>query len=632
MFSYFVAFLAVLGSCLTVFKESVAVGVIRQLCELITMLYMMKVHGYFTPKFWSVVDMMESRFDEVPCTQFISVETGEEVSTAQVDQLANKFAHWGHDVQQLKQKNTVCLMLHNRPEFVSFWIGMAKIGVSTALLNTNITGKPLLHSVEVSVAASEHKLLVIDDDIVETLSDDLVELRSHGVTVISWSDLQSQLSEHNCPIIRPPKTCRDQIKESDPVIFIFTSGTTGLPKAAKISSTRMFMMTLPFRTMGYLGLGSRIYCVLPLYHAAGGVSCAVAALLSGATVVLRKRFSATSFAKDCHVHKCDSFQYIGELCRFLINAPDTELDSKLNLKYCIGNGMRADVWAPFQKRYKIGRVIEFYSATEANVGLFNSTGKMGSLGLIPRVLDFIYPVKILKVDPEQPDAPLRDPQTGFCSNADVDETGLVINIISTTDPLRRFDGYSDTTATNKKILRNVFTEGDMYFNSGDLLHRDWFGFFYWADRVGDTFRWKGENIATTEVENVLDDVDFIADLCVYGVQIPQHDGRCGMVSLTLKDGPDGLSRDIRSLDWTHYHQVCSKNLPSYSRPVFIRVMKSLPQTVTFKHQKTKMVKDSFTLSVLQDGEGAFMYNAKTGAVTEIDHKMEDAINAGTVKF
>ena len=625
MLSIYTTIIVIIASCVTVFKKSIVVGIIRQLYELITMLIMVKMHGWrYAGKIYSIVDEIESRFDKYPCTQFVTAETGAETSSAQIEDLANQVANWAHDVLALKQGNTVCLMSVSKPEFVSFWIGMSKIGVSTALLNTNITGKPFLHSVEVSVATSEHKIVVVDDDLKSGLTDDLKALKKQGARVILWSELMNLLKKDNISKSRPPRSYRNQIKESDPVIFIFTSGTTGLPKAAKISSTRMMMMTVPFRVMGYLDIGSRIYCCLPLYHAAGGVSGAAAALLSGATVVLRKRFSASNFSSDCYKYSCDSFQYIGELCRFLINVAPSEFDSKLRLKYVFGNGLRGDVWVPFQKRYNIERVVEFYSATEANVGLFNSTGVVGALGCIPRFVDFLYPVKIIQVDPDAPDTPMRDSKTGFCSNAAVNETGLVINQISMTNTLRRFEGYTDSAATSKKILRDVFEKGDMYFNSGDLLHRDWFGFFYWADRVGDTFRWKGENVATTEIEHVLNDVNFISDICCYGIEIPGCDGKAGMITITVKDGA--------AVDWKHYHTVCAAHLPLYARPLFIKIQKEMVMTATFKHQKNKMVKQGYTIDELGAGEFVYMYAPKDGAVSQLSQEAVDEINAGTIKF
>ena len=530
-------------------------------------------------------------------------------------------------------------MLLNCNQYPSIWLGMGKVGVSTALLNTNIAGEPLIHSVEVALKDSPKKVLIVDSELEESLKGDLKKLVEKGVCIYTWDELQDPINGAvgTASTDRPPKKLRNTIKESEPLLFIFTSGTTGLPKAARISSTRLYMMTMPARTMGYLKEGSsRMYCCLPLYHSAGGLLGVGSALISGCTLVIRKKFSASNFTSDCLRNKCNSVQYIGELCRYLMLAPQNNQDAKLDLQYAFGNGMRSEVWEPFMKRYCVNRVVEFYSATEANVGLFNSTGHIGALGCVPRILDFLYPVKILKVDPEHRDIPLRSVE-GLCMLADVDETGLVCSKISSS-PLGRFEGYSDKTATGKKVMHNVLTPGDQYYNSGDLLRRDAFGFFYWADRVGDTFRWKGENVATTEVEHVLSKLPFITDLCVYGVEVPNYDGRCGMVALTLSESDtEPLDILVTNIDWSHFHKLCQANLPIYARPVFIRVIAgSLQTTGTFKHQKNVLVKAGFKPSseesTTSGGDILFYYDAKGGQICPFGNKMYESIISGKRKL
>lgn len=215
------------------------------------------------------------------------------------------------------------------------------------------------------------------------------------------------------------------------------------------------------------------------------------ALSTGACMILRKKFSARQFSSDCVKYKCNSAQYIGELCRYLINAPPSADDAKLRLDYAFGNGLRPDVWTKFQKRYNVKHIVEFYASTEGNFALFNATDHVGALGFVPRIVDFLYPVKIVKMDPERNDMPYRNAQ-GLCEFAKPDEVGLLIGVIDNKRVDRRFDGYTDSAATDKKVIRNAFKEGDCFFNSGDLVRRDIYGWFYWSDRTGDTFRWKGE--------------------------------------------------------------------------------------------------------------------------------------------
>lgn len=614
--------------------------VMRAAFELLAMLTEIKVHHFRrSGTTWSFVDMVEDRVDEYPrCVQFIQAETGEQMTLASVDRLANQVANWGLCTLRLQQHDSVCLMMHNNCQYVSIWLGMGKIGVSTALLNTNITGGPLCHSIDVALKNSRQKVLIIDSGLATGLACDIKELQDRGVCVYFWDSLYDPLKGDisAASAERPPRSSRNLVKESDPLVFIFTSGTTGLPKAARISSTRLRMMTLPCRKMGYLREGeSRMYCCLPLYHSAGGLLGAGSALLSGCTLVMRKKFSARTFTADILRYRCNSAQYIGELCRYLLMAPQNSQDNILDIHYVFGNGMRQDVWIPFMKRYGVRRVVEFYSATEANIGLFNSTGQVGSLGCIPRVLDFIYPVLILRVDPEHRDTPMRT-NGGLCIVAEPNETGLVVSKISSS-PLGRFEGYSDKVESSKKILNNVLEVGDQYFNSGDLLRRDLFGFFYWADRVGDTFRWKGENVATTEVEHVLASLTFVSDLCVYGVEIPKYDGRCGMVAMTLAgSGTETVPNLLAKIDWATFHSVCSLNLPIYSRPRFIRVMSGELQTTgTFKHQKNILVKAGFNPAgdaILQSGDTIFFYNPKDGSLIPLGAELHADILSGNIKL
>lgn len=538
-----------------------------------------------------------------------------------METLANRFANWGLETG-LEQRNTVCLMVLNRPEYVAFWLGMAKIGVSTALLNTNIAGKPFIHSVQVSVEKSPQKIVIIDDELHDTLEEDILYLRSQNIRIIFLRDLLQQVS--SCSVTRPSKSHRNQIKESDPVLFVFTSGTTGLPKAAKISNTRFYMMTLPCSEMAYLRPGERVYCALPLYHSAGGILGVGGCLVTGATLVFRKKFSSSQFAADCVRYQCTSMQYIGELCRYMLNTPPSPHDSAMKIKYAFGNGLRAEIWKPFQERFRIGRIVEFYSATEANVALFNSTGKVGALGCVPRILDLLYPVKILRVNPEQKDQPLRT--NGRCIPADYDEPGLVVCLVNNKHPISRFDGYTDSEASNKKILKDVFSGGDTYFNSGDLLRRDWFGFFFWCDRVGDTFRWKGENVATTEVEHVLASIPFISDVTVYGVEVANCDGKAGMASIVLKNQSD-LAESL--IDWSRYHSECQAHLAPYARPVFIRIQNELRTTGTFKHQKNDLIREGYNPEKIISDRLYFYHDNQVVPLTQEVYEM---IQIGKIKL
>lgn len=322
-------------------------------------------------------------------------------------------------------------------------------------------------------------------------------------------------------------------------------------------------------------------------------------------------------------------QYIGELCRYLINAPPNADDHKVKLRAVMGNGMRPDVWVLFQKRYNVQRIVEFYGATEANVAFFNSTGKVGALGYFPSPLKHFLPLALLRVDPLNKEVPIRDEQ-GHCVPVVDGEVGLLCALIDNKQISRRFDGYSDKAATNKKLLANVFKDGDSYFNTGDLLScQD--GYYFWSDRVGDTFRWKGENVATTEVENALSACPLFDDVSVYGVTVPDCDGRVGMAAIILKEGVA-----VDSKEWSqHFIAECEKNLAAYSRPAFLRVQASLVVTATFKHQKANLVKDGFDPAneeILKSKDVLFFYSQREKKVIPLDAALYKQIIQGDVKI
>jgi fatty-acyl-CoA synthase len=273
-------------------------------------------------------------------------------------------------------------------------------------------------------------------------------------------------------------------------------------------------------------------------------------------------------------------QYIGELCRYLVNLAPNPLDQQLSIRVAFGNGMRKEYWEKFQERYKVKNIIEFYAATEGNIGLFNCFEKVGPLGYIPRFLDFIYPLKIVKTDPHDQSVPYRNSK-GFCELCELNEPGLLLGEITTS---RRFEGYTDKKATNAKILKDVFRKGDSYFNTGDLLSRDAEGYYYWSDRIGDTFRWKGENVSTTEVSEVISECHCVDDVVVYGVSVPNTDGKPGMAAIVGKDN---------ALDLSEIEAECAKHLPVYARPLFLRLKSDgkLPTTSTHKYVKHDLVNE-----------------------------------------
>lgn len=552
---------------------------------------------------FSVLDEIEANVDKYPdVVQFIMAETGRSRSKRHMDELANQVGHWALS-QGCKPFDTMALMMLNNEDYVSIWMGFAKIGAATALINTNITGKPLSHSVNTALQSSETKILIVDSELEGSLKEELVELASSGVKIFYWSaDKTARYSTSNLkliierqPVTRIDRSHRETVTEKDPLIFVFTSGTTGLPKACKISQTR-FQAASFFFPHFCLQRRQRdvMYTPLPLYHSAAGMIAVGGALRANVTLVLRKKFSVSSFSSDLVKYKVTTVQYIGELCRYLANAPPNPLDKQVKLLFAMGNGMRPEYWHEFQTRYSVAFIAEFYAATEGNIGLFNILSMPGAIGFIPSVGDFLSPFRLLRVDPADPSMPLRNSQ-GRCTLAAFYEPGLLVGSISSKDVTRRFDGYSDAQATAQKVLKGVFRDGDAYFNTGDLLYRDIWGFYFWSDRVGDTFRWKGENVSTTEVGQVLSHcTEVLTDNTVYGVSVPKSDGRAGMAAVVLQEGmtiAHDTDRTLRAIV-----QTSMKHLPSYARPLFVRMRphsRPLPVTSTHKYVKSDLVKEGF---------------------------------------
>jgi fatty-acyl-CoA synthase len=366
-------------------------------------------------------------------------------------------------------------------------------------------------------------------------------------------------------------------------LFIYTSGTTGLPKAANINHYRVQSIMFGFNAAMRMKKDDRIYVCLPLYHTSGGVLAAGAALTAGACVVIRERFSASTFWDDIVRHDCTIFQYIGELCRYLLNSPTHPLETSHRIRLACGNGLRPDIWADFQRRFRIPKILEWYAATEGNAVFFNFDSKIGAVGRIPKWMERRFVTEVIRLDLDS-EQPVRG-DDGSCIKCKPGEVGEVISQIlnDPKKPSQRFDGYADQSATEKKILRDVFEKGDRWFRTGDLMRKDALGYYYFIDRIGDTFRWKGENVATSEVSEAITVFPGIKEANVYGVRVPGAEGRAGMAALVVED----------DLDLEGFYRHVVQQLPAYSRPIFLRIRAEIETTSTFKQRKVDLVKEGF---------------------------------------
>ncbi len=536
----------------------------------------------------TVADALERWVHETPDAPAIHFED-RVISWKDLDQGAARFARWAM-AQGVGKGDAVAILMENRPEFIMAWFGLVKIGAIGALINTHQTAAPLAHSLNISGA----RHLILDAALAEHYRSAVPRIETpmivwaSGGAVEGAADLDAALAQMSpAPIPRP---FREGLVGSDKALYIYTSGTTGLPKAAVITHVRMQVMMQAFCVSVGATAKDVMYDVLPLYHSAGGICALGTVFMAGGSVVLRRRFSASHFWEDCAKYKPTLFQYIGELCRYLLNAPPHPQETAHSLRLVIGNGLRPEIWPAFQSRFRIPKIVEFYGATEGNVALLNTDGKTGAVGRIPNYARKKLPVYIVKFDIES-EQPVRDPATGFCIECAPGEAGEAIGRIDPNEPRTRFDGYSKGSDTEKKLLRDVFAKGDLFFRTGDLLRRDAQGYFYFVDRIGDTFRWKGENVATSEVAEALSVYPGIKEANVYGVKVGDLDGRAGMAAIVA--GPD--------LDLAGLAAHLENQLAAYARPLIIRLLQNeMEITGTFKHRKVELVKEGFDPATVAD--------------------------------
>jgi fatty-acyl-CoA synthase len=563
----------------------------------------------------TVVDIVERQAQATPAAPAI-LYLDKTLTYRDYDEATNRYARWAHDAGITKGE-VVALLMENRPEYLMAWLGLHKAGATVALLNTNQRGMPLAHSI--AVAGARH--LILGAELADTFAETKPLLQSMpkvwitGGNASGFEDLDRALagisSEAVDPAWRSGILCRDN------AFLIFTSGTTGLPKAANFSHMRTLYMMYGFSGALDAKPHDRMYNVLPLYHTAGGICAVGTAFTSGGSVVLKRKFSVHEFWQDCYRYKPTFFQYIGELCRYLLNAPPEPHEHTHTIRAITGNGLRPEIWPHFQSRFAIPKIVEFYGATEGNVSMLNYDGKVGAVGRVPWYVRSIITTRIVRFDIEA-EQPIRNAD-GLCSECAAGEVGEAIGLIED-EPGKNFEGYTQGADTEKKILRNVFTKGDAWFRTGDLMKRDEHDYFYFVDRIGDTFRWKGENVATSEVAEALGVVEGIKEANVYGVKVPGQDGRAGMAALVVGPGFDPATLAAK----------LASNLPAYARPVFLRLQPEMEITGTFKLRKVDLVNDGFDPQTIPNP--LYALDPATQQYRPLDQAMYDAVVSGKIKL
>ena len=531
----------------------------------------------------------------------------------------NQYARWGLE-RGLKTGDVVSLMMPNCAQYMAIWLGLSRIGVVAALINTNLAAEALVHSINIGAP----RAIIVGSELASRLIAVHSQLpagllwRVYGQSAFDVVPLAPELDRFSSEELRDSECAPQPIEGT--ALYIYTSGTTGLPKAARVSHYRVMQWSHWFAGLMDTQPTDRTFDCLPLYHSVGGVVATGATLVGGGAVVIRSRFSSSDFWRDVRDQGCTLFQYIGELCRYLLNAPYRDGEVEHSLRLACGNGLRPEVWERFQNRFKIPRILEYYASTEGNFSLYNCEGQPGAIGKIPAFLVHRLPVELLRFDVERGEPRRND--DGFCEPCGPNEVGEAVGLIPAagTALAGRFEGYADSEASARKILRNVFKEGDSWYRTGDLMRRDGQGFYYFVDRVGETFRWKGENVSTAEVLTALTACRGVRDGIVYGVSVPGADGRAGIAALVVD----------AQFDLSAFRADVELRLPAYARPVFLRLLRAIDVTGTFKPRKQELLEDGFDPERIEDA--LYFDDPRAQAYVPLDVALFAAISAGAVRI
>lgn len=553
-----------------------------------------------------LIDKLAARYGDTPAL----LSERESFTYRGLADRMNRYARWAltHGVEK---GDVVCLLMPNRPEYVAIWLGVTRAGGVAALVNTNLVGQSLAACID--SVAPKHVIAAGE------LSEQLAGAEPYLVTKPRlWikGEGPSPLPCIDSDIDHLPGGPLDGkeirgVTLSDRALMIFTAGTTGSTKAAIIDHRRLMLAVLGFAGILDARPTDRMFNCLPMYHMLGGVLAIGPLLVRGGSVVIREKFSARDFWPDLRRTDCTILQYVGEIPSALLRAPPHPQESQHYLRLCCGAGLRPEIWREFKTRFRIPHILEFYASSEGNVTLFNFEEKEGAVGRLPWWMRRRFPTAIVRFDFEK-EAPLRDSR-GYCMRCLPAEHGEAIGRLK-----GRFAGYVDQADNEEKILRNVFTSGDKWLRTGDLMTQDTDGYFYFIDRIGDTYRWKGENISTTEVRQALCMFPGVDDAVVYGLRVPDHEGRVGAATLFC---PDWI--DVSAL-----HAHITKHLPVHARPMFLRIHRAKADAAAMTLKRADLAADYFDPARTTDQ--LYFSDPQSKAFVPLDAELHSRIMAGEV--
>ncbi len=558
------------------------------------------------------IEELSVKYGDKPALLFEAEKYSYRELNEQANRVANTFLAKG-----IKKGDVVVVLLDNRPQLLFCIIGLAKIGAISSLINPNLRQAVLEHCVTIEPTQT----YIIDEELVDAFEEIRPNLNMHPSSTVCFStnrgnkpapqgyiDLNTELAAAD--VSNPPTTM--QMEAQDPFCFIFTSGTTGKPKAAIMNNQRWLGTSLGFGAGIGLSPGDTTYIPLPFCHSTALVTVWGPTAISGAAALMRRKFSASQFWKDVKNYNVTAFGYVGELCRYLVNQPPQPEEKNNTVQKIFGNGLRPDIWMDFKNRFGISLIQEFYAASEGNIAFVNMMNLNCTVGI------GFAPYALVRYDVDN-DEPVRD-ASGFLQPVNKGEAGLLLGKI---DDKNRFVGYTSKKASESKILRDVLEKGDAWFNTGDLFKEIGFKHAQFVDRVGDTFRWKGENVSTTEVEEVVDAQEQVKESTVYGVKIPGTDGRAGMVSIISQTG-------LEDFDFKTFAAAIRKGLPSYAVPIFLRFQEEFEVTATLKRIKARLQEGGFDPREIKDP--LFVMLPGESEYTELTSALFAEIENGQYRF
>ncbi|EEQ89281.1 hypothetical protein RJZ56_000611 [Blastomyces dermatitidis] len=539
----------------------------------------------------------------------------------------HRVGNWLMNDLGVQRGELVALDGGNSPEYLLLWFGLESIVACPSFINCNLTAAPLVHCVKLCGA----RYLLADRGTEHLVRPCEEELKEANVQTIYYDSEFIGLLKNSTPT---PDSRRAGVGMEDLASLIYTSGTTGFPKATNM--IRRKELTTSRGACEYLGLkpGTKMYTCLPLYHGAAHGLCINPSIYAGSTVILSRKFSHKTFWPEVRESQADIIQYVGELCRYLVNAPPSPLDKKHNVRMAWGNGMRPDVWGVFRERFGVETINELYAATDGVSSSFNANRGdfgLGAIGVRGLYWHWVNGSNERRVKIDVVTEEIQRDKNGFAIACKDGEPGETLYKLDPAAPNAAFVGYfGNKGASEKRKIRDVFQKGDLWFRSGDMMRQDPDGCLYFVDRLGDTFRWKSENVSTNEVGDVLGKFGNIAETNVYGVQVPHADGRAGCAALVLAD-----SMTVDSFDFGAFAKYAIGVLPRYAVPIFVRVVPSFETTGTMKLQKGKLRAEGVDLDkIKENGTGGRLFWLPPGgnAYTPFEADQWEALKAGRVKL